>query len=250
MGLADFFSSLSGKPTPAKIEKIMKRMLNEHHQPQVRQESMEELAGIGTPLAIEALTRRLAVNFKDTIINEQERRWVADILVERFGEQAVEPLMAFIAKEQNLSLAVRTLSRLVSKDRLVGALVTALGSYAPSDHRTIQAKMQIVDALEEQDDPRIIGALLPHLMDHDDDVRIKVVGVLEHKAPQYPEQSESVRSAFAALLLDAEAAGRILRRAAEAAVNLGFVFTAERAALSTSLPDGFTLGADGKLAKY
>jgi hypothetical protein len=54
MGLADFFSSLSGKPTPAKIEKIMKRMLNEHHQPQVRQESMEELAGIGTPLAIEA----------------------------------------------------------------------------------------------------------------------------------------------------------------------------------------------------
>jgi HEAT repeat protein len=247
MGLFDF---LSGKPTPAKIEKIMKRMLNEHHQPQVRQESMEELAGIGTPLAIEALTRRLAVNFKDTIVNEQERRWVADILVERFGEQAVEPLLAFIAKEQNLSLAVRTLARLVSQDRLVTALVAALGSYAPADHRTIQAKMQIVDALEEIDDPRVIGALLPHLMDHDDDVRIKVVGVLEHKVPRHPEQRDAVRTAFAGLLLDAEAAGRILRRAAEAAVTLDLDFAAERGALSASLPDGFTLNADGRLARY
>lgn len=247
MGLFDFLSS---KPTPAKIEKIMKRMLNEHHQAQVRQESMDELAAIGTPLAIEALVRRLGVNFKDTIINEQEKRWVADTLVERFGPQAIEHLLAFIKKEQNVSLAVRTLARLVTKERLITTLLEALKAYAPIDHRTIHAKMQLVDALDEYDDAAIITALLPHLQDHDDDVRVKVVDLLEAKAPKYPELKAEVDAALVALLLDAEAAGRILRRAAEAAVALGVDLGEARAKLSGSLPDGYTINADGKLARY
>lgn len=247
MGLFDFLSS---KPTPAKIEKIMKRMLNEHHQAQVRQESMMELADIGTPLAIEALVRRLGVNFKDTIINEQEKRWVADTLVDRFGSQSIEALLAFIKKEQNVSLAVRTLARLVTKDRLVAALLEALKGYAPSDHRTIHAKMQLVDALEAHDDAAIIPALLPHLQDHDDDVRIKVVELLEAKAPKHPALRPEVDAAFVALLLDAEAAGRILRRAAEASAVLGVEVGEARTKLTGQLPDGFTLSPEGKVVRY
>lgn len=246
MGLFDFFSSA---PSPAKIEKIMKRMLNEHHQAQVRQESMEELANIGTPLAIEALIRRLGVNFKDTIVNEQEKRWVADTLVERFGAQAVEPLLAFIKKEQNVSLAVRTLARLVTKERVVAALMDALKGYAPSDHRTIHAKLQLVDALDEHENAEIIPALLPHLQDHDDDVRIKVVELLERKAPRHPDHMPAVQAAFIELLLDAEAAGRILRRAAEAGVALNLDVGAVRSKLSGALPDGFAVKANGRLGK-
>lgn len=247
MGLFDFLSS---KPTPAKIEKIMKRMLNEHHQPQVRQEAMDELAAIGTPLAIEALIRRLGVNFKDTIVNEQERRWVADTLVERFGAQAVEPLLVFIGKEQNVSLAVRTLARLVTRERVARALLDALAGYQPSDHRTIHAKMQLVDALEEHDDEAIIPALLPHLHDHDDDVRVKVVELLEHKAPKHPGLKPHVDAAVASLLADPEAAGRILRRAADAAVTLGVTIPeTEREKLARGMPDGFRLGTDGRVLR-
>lgn len=246
MGLFDF---LSGKPTPAKIEKLMKRMLNEHHQQQVRQESTEELVAIGTPLAIEALVRRLGVNFKDTIVNEQEKRWVADTLVERFGAQSVEPLIAFIKKEQNVSLAVRTLARLVTPTRTVQILIEALAGYAPIDHRTIQAKTQIVDALDDYEDAAIVPALLPHLNDHDDDVRVKVVELLEHKVPRTPEHREAATAAFVEMLLDPEAAGRILRRGAEAISRLELDLGPHRERLAKTVPDGFALEASGRLVK-
>ena len=55
MGLLDF---LSNKPTPSKIARATKRMLNEHHQQQVRQEALEELAAYGTPEAVASLVRR------------------------------------------------------------------------------------------------------------------------------------------------------------------------------------------------
>ena len=64
MGLFDIFSS---KPTPAKAEKLAKKMLNEHQQQQIRQEAIDELVNFGTPDAITQLVRRLGVNFRDTI---------------------------------------------------------------------------------------------------------------------------------------------------------------------------------------
>ncbi len=246
MGLFDFLSS---KPTTAKIEKAMKRMLNEHHQQQVRQESMEELLAYGTPLAIEALTRRFAMNFRDTIVNEQEKRWVADTLVEQFAERAVEPLVTFLHKEQNVSYAIRTLSRLVDADRLVDEMLKALKLYAPADHRTIQARLQFVDALNDHPHTQIIPALLPYLRDHDDDVRIKVTELLERKAKDAPEHLPDVGRALADVLTDAEASGRILRRVADSLIALDIDARDALPDLEKHLPDGYAVSPAGRLIR-
>ena len=74
-------------------------MLNEHHQQQVRQEAMQELVAMDSPEAIGALIKRLGVNFRDTIKNEQEKRWVHQTLVEYFSDRAVAPLIEFIRTE-------------------------------------------------------------------------------------------------------------------------------------------------------
>ena len=84
MALFDF---LSKKPTPKKIEKLTARMLNEHHQQQVRQEAMDELVAFGTPEAILGLVRRLGVNFRDTIKNEQEKRYIDQVLALNNGNR-------------------------------------------------------------------------------------------------------------------------------------------------------------------
>ena len=68
MGLFDF---LSNDPVK-KVERLSKKILNEHHQQQVRQEALDELVSIGSTEAITALIKRLGVNFRDTIKNEQE----------------------------------------------------------------------------------------------------------------------------------------------------------------------------------
>ncbi len=245
MGLFDLFS----RKSRGRIDKLAGRMLNEHHQAQVRQESLEELASIDTPEAAEALIRRLGVNFRDTIVNEQEKRWVSDTLVEKFGDRAVEPLIAFIRAEQSISAAIRVLARLVGKERLVEVLLSTLQSHAPQDHRTISARVQIVDALADLDDPRILPAVVPYLADHDDDVRIKVCEVVETKSKPEAEGHQAAIEGLVGVLKDATASSRIRRRAAETLRVLGVELSERAADLAEWIPEGYAIGDDGRLAR-
>ncbi|MCA9538855.1 MAG: HEAT repeat domain-containing protein [Myxococcales bacterium] len=245
MGLFDF---LSKKPSPKRIDKLTKRMMDEHHQQPVRQEAMDELVSIGTPEAIAALIKRLGTNFRDTIKNEQEKKFVSDTLAEHFRDRSIEPLLAFIRTDQTISAAIRTVARLIGRERLIGELCEVLASYPPKDHRTISARMQLVDALADYDDPRIIPALLPYANDHDDDVRVKVMDLLEARVKKGHPQYDATIEALVQVLQDPEAAGRITRRAASVLVALKADLSKHTDALAELLPDGFALGADGRLA--
>lgn len=245
MGLFDFLSS---KPTPKKIDKIARRMLNEHHQQQVRQEAIEELIAFGTPEAIAALVRRLGTNFRDTIKNEQEKRYIDSVLVERFADRAVAPLEEYVRTEHTISAAIRTLDKLVSDERLVTVCIETLEGYPPSDHRSIDAKLQLVDALADYDDPRVVPAVLPHALDHDDDIRVKTIDLLEARVDKsHPLYGEVVEVLIKAMQ-DALASGRIVRRAARALAALDVDLSDRREALLEFVPDGFTLGEDGRLS--
>ncbi len=246
MGLFDFFSN---KPTPKKIEKISARMLNEHHQTQVRQEAIEELIAFGTPEAIGALVRRLGTNFRDTIKNEQEKRYIDQVLVERFGERSITPLETYVRTEQTISAAIRTLAKLVDEEWLVGLCVDTLGQYSPTDHRSIDPKLQLVDALADHpDDPRVVPAVMPHVLDHDDDIRVKAMDLLESKVgkdhPQYGEVVEALVKA----MKDPLASGRITRRAARALGGLDADFSDRREELEEFVPDGYSITENGRLA--
>jgi len=241
MGLFDIFSKSSSK-----ADRLAKKFLNEHQQQQIRQEALEECAGLDTPEAAGALIRRLGTNFRDTIKNEQEKRWVTDQLVGRYGEKAIEPLIAFINTDQTISAAIRVLAKLVGQDRLVGILLAALSQYPPEDHRTMSARMQLIDALADLDDARIVPTVTPYALDHDDDIRIKVMGLLEHRVdPQHAEYAR-VSEKLVAVLTDPEASGRITRRAAQALQALEVDLTAQVAQVEPFVPDGFRL-ENGKL---
>lgn len=235
MGLFDMFSK---KPTHAKIIKAEKRMLNEHQQQQIRQEALQELVDYGTPDAISSLIKRLGVNFRDTIKNEQEKRWVSTKLVEHFGEQSIEPLIAFIKTDQTISAAIRVLAKLISQERLVGLLIEGLQQYPPEDHRTISARMQLIDALVDADDDRIVPAVSPYAMDHDDDIRVKVMGLLQSRvSADHPEYAR-VSAQLLDVLTDA-ASGRITRRAAQALEALKVDLSAHAQLVEASVPDGY-----------
>lgn len=252
MGLLDFFSR---KPTPSRIDKNAKRMLNEHHQQQVRQESLEELVGFGTTDAISALIRRLGVNFRDTIVNEQEKKWVSNVLVEQFPDLSVEPLVAFISNDQTISAAIRTLARLIEPEQLTTILIEALETRAPEDHRTISARLQLVDALSDIEDLRITETLLPYLMDHDDDVRIKVIETLEQRLQKRGkmaverELADRANLALVGVLKDPEASGRITRRAAEALRAVDADVGRHALELVDFLPEGYAIDDRGRLEK-
>ena len=170
-------------------------MLNEHHQQQVRQEAMQELVSMDSPEAISALIKRLGVNFRDTIKNEQEKRWVHQTLVEYFADRAVEPLIEFVRTEETISAAILVLRELSSDELIETLLCEVLASYPPDDHRTFEIRLQLVDALSDNITNTAIEAMLPYLLDHDDGVRLKVLQVIDgpitkqHPLPEWGLQN-------------------------------------------------------------
>ena len=245
MGLFDFLK----KPKATKIEKAAKRMLNEHHQVQVRQESMDELVSNGSPEAILALVSRLGVNFRDTIKNEQEKRWITDTLVNHFGQQAVGPLSQFIRDDQTISAVIICLSRLIEHEKLIELLIEVLKGYVPEDHRSIDAKLQLVDALaDDESDDRVVPAVLPYAMDHDDQVRVKVIDILQDRVAAGHEEYDTTVGVLIEVLEDAEASGRITRRAADALIALQADLSSKADSLADFMPDGYRI-EDGVLRK-
>ena len=139
------------------------------------------MVNFGTPEAISALVKRLGVNFRDTIKNEQEKTWVSSVLVERFGSEAVQPMMDYIRTEQTISAVIMTLGRIIDDEATVAFLVETLKQYEPSDHRSMSARLQLIDALTDYKDETVVEACLPYVLDHDDDIRIKVMDLISER---------------------------------------------------------------------
>jgi HEAT repeat protein len=220
MGLFDFFSSSPDK----KVEKAKQVMLNEHHQHQVRQQSIYDLGQFDNDLAARALIERLGVNFRDTIKNEQERGWVRHLLVEQFQERAIDPLREFIRETHNssrsVSGAVQVLRELISDEDLTTFLLEILSQHQPKDHRTVELRLQLIDALEEQAG-EIVSALLPYTVDHSDDIRIKVINLIEERLRGVEGEHRDIISALLQAMTDPFASGRTARAAASAVIRMG-----------------------------
>ena len=137
-------------------------MLNEHQQQQIRQEAIDELVNFGTPDAITQLVRRLGVNFRDTIKNEQEKKYVANILVEHFGPSSIEPMIEHIRTQQNISSVILTLGRIMPEDKLpVGPTRNprAISTRRPPLCRTSVPTDRCSERLPRGRDPRRYAAL-------------------------------------------------------------------------------------------
>jgi hypothetical protein len=238
MGLLDLFSS----PIHKKIDRAKGVMLNEHHQAQVRQGAIHELMTYGTPAAIEALVERLGVSIRDTIQNEHEQGWVHDLLVDHFKERAVEPLKDFIARGAFVSRAILTLKELISEEELTEHLRATLRRYDPKDHRTVTARENLIDALGELA-ACPLRDLTPYTLDHSDDVRVKVMGIIEErlKGPAPAEERAEVTRALSDVLLDPFSSGRITRAAAALIMTLALDLSPYAERLAGALPDGLRI---------
>ena len=240
MGLFDLFSSSPEK----KIDKAKQVMLNEHHQHQVRQQATYDLSQFDNDLAARALIERLTVNFRDTIKNEQERGWVRSVLTEQFQERAIEPLKeALDGAAQNaysVSGIIQVLRDLITEDALTALLIDTLSALSAKDHRSVELRMQLIDALDEQEG-EITDALLPFTVDHSDDIRIKVINLIEERLRGEEGDHSKVISALISAMTDPFASGRTARASAQALIRMGANLEPFIEELSDQVPEDYKL---------
>lgn len=240
MGLFDLFSNRPEK----KIDKAKQVMLNEHHQHQVRQQAIYDLAQFDNELAAKALIERLTVNFRDTIKNEQERGWVRSVLTEQYQERAIEPLKEALRdaaqSAYSVSGIIQVLRDLIPADALTSLLTEALGALSAKDHRSVELRMQLIDALDEQEG-EITSALLPFTVDHSDDIRIKVINLIEERLRGEEGDHSEVISALIVAMTDPFASGRTARASAQALIRMGANLGPFTEELDDQLPEDFRL---------
>ena len=240
MGLFDLFSSSPEK----KIDKAKQVMLNEHHQHQVRQQAIYDLAQFDNELSCRALIERLTVNFRDTIKNEQERGWVRSVLTEQYQDRAIELLKESLqgAAQSNYSVSgvIQVLRDLMEETALTELLVQNLSALSPKDHRSVELRQQLIDALDEQPG-EIVSALTPFTIDHSDDIRIKVINLIEERLRGEEGDHTEVIKALISAMTDPFASGRTARASAQALIRMSANLDAFSEDLEDQVPEDYQL---------
>lgn len=216
MGLLSFFGK--GPLSDKRIAKVAKLAANPFAQPDVRMREMQRLMEDGSDAALRGVLKRFAANAQGHIADEDEKKWLEDALA-RHGETTLQPLRDYIASEEKLTYALRAYRRVAGPKEAVRYFLEVLERYGPDDYRAIEAKLQLVGQLTENlDDPAVLPALVPFLLDHSDDVRWAILDVVQRAAEAKlltPALQATCLAQLGKLVSGEDGSPRIGRRAAE-----------------------------------
>ncbi|MBI5495709.1 MAG: hypothetical protein HY904_11860 [Deltaproteobacteria bacterium] len=238
MGLLDFLKTDDKK----KIAGLVKKVKEPYSQPEVRQEALEALFKMATPEAYAAALKRFTYVCQSLHWDGEEKKWLVENLV-KVGMAAVPPLQEFVRTDDNVNLAFRALERIVPEGQSLEILLGALTSRSPEDYRRTQAKLELIDHLgTRKPSPEVWAAVAPYLDDHSDDVRTKLLEVVEGW------NLEAAGPAVAKLIADDTLSARVHRRAAQCLCALKVKLNPPPT-LPPAAAEDYTVDGDGQVVR-
>jgi HEAT repeat protein len=235
MGFLDLFKKQdSGTSSERELARLQKLVSNKFSQNIDRQDALERLAQMRTPLAADVLLKRFSWTLDPTITDHEEKE-LAVSGIASVGTPALEPLRRYCARAESLTWPLKALRRIVEGDELVQELLALLDEFDTDYMRNPEPKLQLVQLLGEypSDDVRI--AVEPFLADASEAVRFAAVTTVF--AVNDPKSAESLVSALA----DEESL-RVKNRVAQGIAERGWEIPEQlRAKCAQALPDGFSM---------
>lgn len=238
MGLLDLFSKKSG------VEKHAARAANKRAQAQDRWESIRALGAMKTPEAVDALLVRLTFTVDPSITDQEEKEAVQEAIVEA-GDAAVEPLRRFLRSTDSIARPLRCLDQLLDEAEVVAELLSLLEGMDTEYERDPQKKIELLAALEDRRDARVVDAVRRFLGDMNEPVRFHAVGAL---VAQGETREEDVRPILVEALLGEEST-RVRARILDGFIERGWSLGSRAADAKDKLPAGYSLGAKGAIKR-
>jgi hypothetical protein len=252
MGLFDVFGSRETRDRNA-LRKLAQKVTQKYGPAENRQKVIEQLAGMGTPAALEVLCLRFTVRADVGISDDEEKETARRILVEA-GEKAVGPVKEFLAgQESGVAWGLRVLSALVAAEEVLATVVALLTRLGREYTRDPEKKLVLLTWLQEH--PQLLAAgtapsaslqpsLLPLLEDFSDDVRIGATRVLA-RLPL----AEPGREGLIELLLRDRENARVRGEVLQALCDLGADVKGHRPAVEALLVEPFFLDREGRVKR-
>ncbi len=154
------------------IAKLQKKTVEKWGPPENRQGAIEELGGMRTARAIEALLMRYTVRVEPGITDDDEKQRVLALVTQAGAEIAVPVLKKFILGRDEIAWPLKGVSDLLPEREVVAFLVEALRKAAGEYSRVPEKKVLLLHALAQHVSPDAVPAALPFLDDMDDEVQI------------------------------------------------------------------------------
>jgi HEAT repeat protein len=237
------FGLFGKRDDAAAVKKLVSKVTQKFGPPEDRQAAAERLASLGTAEGYSGLLQRFTVRIDPSIVDDEQKQWVCDALVEA-GVDAVPPLQKFIVHQEAApTWALKALEKLVPAPDLITTIIEALEKQGAEYTRDPDKKITLLRHLEASEDPQITARILPFLEDPAEDVRIATLAVLQARP------NESAREPMLAVLQKAveEKSERLRKAAADALVKTGFNVKDQKAAVEGALPAGYSVDKEGKV---
>ena len=241
MGLLDMLGM--GGPD-AKVRRLQKKAMQKFGPAENRQGAIEELGGLKTEAAIDALLSRYTFRVDPGITDDDEKARVL-ALVTQAGDVALAPVKRFISSRDEISWPLRALEGLLPEAEVVKFLVEVATKIGGEYSRVPEKKVLLLHALSAHRSPDIAPAVLPLLDDMDDEVQIAAAEVIVKQ--QHPAGREPLIQQF---LKAHEASNARVREALSGLLaDSGWDVKGYTPKVEAALPQGYKLDSRGKVLR-
>jgi hypothetical protein len=209
-----------------------------------RMEAIQVLADMKTPDAAAALLKRFTFVI-DPSITDSEEKEVAFQGIVGAGKECVPAVVEFCLKAEQLTWPLKILHELLDDEAYEEEVIDLLARFDTEYTRSVEPKIQVIQALEEIVSEEVREAVAPFLEDVNETVRFHAV-----QATFAQNNKESLPAMVK--LLEAEESVRVKNKVAEGLLFRSWVIPPElREATGKALRDtgGYSVGPDGKIVK-
>ncbi|WNG57145.1 HEAT repeat domain-containing protein [Archangium gephyra] len=235
MGIFDFL----GGSGPEKALKLKSKVTQKYGDPTTRQKALQQLGEMRIPEAVSVLLHRYTITVEPLTTDADEKEHVFE-LIKSFDKDAVAPVTEFLRKnEQATSWALRILESLLPEPEVVSIIVDTLNALSAQYVRDPEKKVVLLHYVTGKQDPRIAPAVLPHLDDMADEVKIAALKALG------PQKHEPAREPILRLLTGSDTARRVQTAALAALQESGFGVQGYREKVEAVMNEPYYLDGSG-----
>jgi HEAT repeat protein len=226
------------------VRRLQKKASEKFGPKENRQGAIEELGGLKTEAAIEALLTRYTFRIDPGITDDDEKARVLALIAEA-GDVALGPVKRFISSRDEISWPLRALDGLLPEPEVVKFLVEVARKIGGEYSRVPEKKVLLLHALSNHKAKEIAPSVLPFLDDMDDEVQIAAAEVIARQ--QDPAGREPLIQQF--LKAHEFSNARVREALAGLLADSGWDVKGYTPKVEAALPAGYKLDSKGKVVR-
>ncbi|MCX5741194.1 MAG: hypothetical protein NT062_01705 [Proteobacteria bacterium] len=192
------------------LQKTIDKATNKLSQQVDRMGALEWLRDEGTEEALFGLCKRFGITSMKGVEDEQEKHWVADVLV---SKKQLPPIVRYMKTSDHLAFPLRVVEKIADHDKVLEIVDSLFATEPPGYVRMPDRRIDLLRWFSEWKggtDDEIISRITPYLVDFDENSRFSAIEGLQGRDPD-----KIAAPLIDALLRPEEESGRIKRTIVE-----------------------------------